>query len=260
MTIYTITASYNGENLIRNCLNSLRTSTVKLHPIVIDNASVDNTIEIIEQEYPEVQLIKNEKNLGFGRANNQGMSIALKEKADYVFLLNQDAAIEPDTIEKLVQAHKENPEYGILSPLHLSDKKDEFDPRFGALLFRECKEIYYNAFFKKPVKEIYQVSFVNAAAWLLPRKTLETVGGFNPLFFMYGEDSEYVKRIKIHKLKIGIITSCHIIHSRVNHYSNRSNKRKIQELVRRYTQLTLDVRYELKSTLSKYSGWFTKAV
>jgi GT2 family glycosyltransferase len=89
---------------------------------VVDNNSADDTVNFIKANYPEVTLLEQNKNLGFGKANNIGISLAMKNEADYVFLLNQDAWVQPDTIEKLVSAHQREPQFGILSPMHLNGK------------------------------------------------------------------------------------------------------------------------------------------
>ena len=94
MKILVIIVSYNFERWIDRCLNSLRQSEQQADVVVIDNASQDRTVSLIESRYPEVRLIKSKENLGFGRANNIGMKIALKEGYDAVFLLNQDAWID----------------------------------------------------------------------------------------------------------------------------------------------------------------------
>ena len=257
-----IIASYNGEYLIRDCLNSLKKNTIKLQVIVIDNASTDKTAEIIEKEYPEVRLIKNQKNEGFGRANNIGMQIALKENIDYVLLLNQDATIEPDTIEKLINIHKKEPEYGILSPLHL-DENEYVDGRFLSLMFRENNKIFQEYLLNKNKKELYDVSWVNAAAWLIPIKILKEIGGFNPQFFMYGEDADYCKRVKYHKYKVGILLNSRIIHTRHNVFFNnygfwKNLKRDIFDVKQYYNEQFLSLNYSTKQNFKSETRHFYK--
>ena len=118
--VLVIIVSYNFEHWIERCLGSLRKSSYHVSVMVIDNCSKDRTTEIIEQHYPEVRLIKNKQNLGFGQANNIGINISLQEDYDAVFLLNQDAWIDKETIGTLLKTHQKNPDYGILSPVHLN--------------------------------------------------------------------------------------------------------------------------------------------
>ena len=132
MKILTIIVSYNFEKWISRCLNSLKASSHPTDIIVIDNCSKDRTVEIIQKEYPQVRLIANSANLGFGRANNIGMQIAMKEGYDAVFLLNQDAWIGNDTLAVLAAQAVRHPEFGILSPVHLNGIGKELDKGFAS--------------------------------------------------------------------------------------------------------------------------------
>ena len=96
--IYTIVVTYNGMRWIDRCLNSLLATTIPTHILVIDNSSNDGTSEYIKTNFPSVEVISSNVNLGFGSANNIGFQKALDLKADFVFLLNQDASIEPDIV------------------------------------------------------------------------------------------------------------------------------------------------------------------
>lgn len=212
--IYVIIVSYNGLQWYDRCLGSLRQSELPLSVVVIDNASTDGSCDYLRQHYPEVVLLPQDKNLGFGQANNLGMRYAFDHGADYVFLLNQDAWIEPSTLKDLLEVHQRHPEYGILSPIHLTVDKQHIEPLLleriadGKTTDPHLVEDLYFA----TLKEVYDTQYVNAAAWLLPRKTLETVGGFDPIFFMYGEDDNYINRVLYHKMKIGICPQIHIVH------------------------------------------------
>lgn len=214
--IFVIIVSYNFERWIDKCLPSLEKSTIPLSIILIDNNSSDNTVKRIKKEYPIIVLFQQLENLGFAKANNIGIKYALENNADYVFLLNQDAWIEPDTVEKLVNNAEKHPEYGILSPIHLTGSKQHFDEGFRNY-FKCIKSSFINEdlYFSKTA--IYDVDFVNAAAWLLPRTTLENIGGFDTLLFKhYGEDDNYCQRVLYHNMKIGIFTGCTICHDREN--------------------------------------------
>ena len=87
---------------IDKCLSSILSSSIHLTPIVVDNNSADNTAEYILSDYPNTILIKSHINLGFGQANNKGIQYALQNGATHVLLLNQDAWIAPDMIEKML--------------------------------------------------------------------------------------------------------------------------------------------------------------
>lgn len=196
MKILVIIVSYNFERWIDRCLGSLRQSIHPIDIVVIDNASKDQTIQRIAQDYPEVRLIKSKSNLGFGRANNIGMQIASSEGYTHVFLLNQDAWIEANTISTLVSISQQHPEYGILSPIHLTGKGDKLDPGFGQYAKAlNPTELSNN--------ELIDIPFVNAAFWMIPVAVLKKIGGFCPLFYHYGEDKDFINRLNYHHFKIG---------------------------------------------------------
>jgi len=101
--IYSIVITYNGEQWVDKCFKSLVNSNiVNHHMLAIDNGSTDNTLQLIRQNYPTVEIIETGQNLGFGKANNIGMRKAIGANADYVFLLNQDAWVQENTISQLV--------------------------------------------------------------------------------------------------------------------------------------------------------------
>src|SRR5690606_5976029 len=129
--IYTIIVTYNGEKWVRKCLETVSKSSIRTEIIVVDNNSKDDTLNIIEKEFPEVILLKQTKNLGFGQANNLGIVYALNNAADYFFLINQDVYIYPDTIEKLISNHKNNKDFGVLSPMHLNGEGNCLDKNFS---------------------------------------------------------------------------------------------------------------------------------
>ena len=108
--LFVIVVTYKGKQWYDRCFVSLRESTLPVQTIVVDNASNDGTVEYIRAHFPEIHLIESKENLGFGRANNLGMRCALDQGCDYVFLLNQDAWVEPDTFEKMVAIHQQHKE------------------------------------------------------------------------------------------------------------------------------------------------------
>lgn len=214
MNCFAIVVTYNGMKWCDRCLGSLQQSMVPVKVVVVDNASTDGSAEYIRQHFPEVTLLEQKENLGFGKANNIGIKYALDHDADYAFLLNQDAWIAPDTLQQLTQIAQTHPEYGILSPLHLNAEKNSIE---HLLLERldDChttdsallNDLYFNR-----LREVYDTKYVNAAAWLLPRKTIEKVGGFDPCFFVYGEDDNYINRVLYQGMKIGICPNVQIVH------------------------------------------------
>ena len=204
-----IIVSYNFEPWIPLCLPSVKASTLPATTLVIDNASQDRTCEIIRSQYPDVVLMKNSRNLGFGKANNQGMKYALENGFDYVFLLNQDARLHPRALETLILAASRNTNYGILSPVHLNGTGDRLD--FG---FAEYTRLTSKEEIEQLPHEITECPFINAAMWLVPTSVIKEIGGL-PLFFPhYGEDRNYAQRVRKNGYRVGFVKSAIGYHHR----------------------------------------------
>lgn len=224
--VHVIIVTYNGSLWIKKCISRVLASDIPVQIIVIDNHSDDNTIDIIEQNFSTVELFKSTQNLGFGKANNIGLKTALERDADFVFLLNQDVYIEPDTISKLIDCYKIDNSYGILSPFHLEETAKKFDYNFGNYIQKNehLKDAKPNDKFSQ---DIYEVPFVNAAAWLITEDCLKKVGGFDPLFPHYGEDEDYAARVKYHRLKIGVVSNTFIRHCRNQNPVNTGSYKRV---------------------------------
>ena len=215
--IAVVIVTYNGEIWIKKNLNSLFNSNYPIDIIIVDNASTDETINIIK-EFNAIELIQNKKNLGFGKANNIGIDLAIKKGADAIFLLNQDTWIFENTISNLAEVLFEKPNLGIISPLHYSADETTLDENFNT---------YYNRFNNEEDSESLRiVPFVNAAAWLVSKECLSKTGYFDPIFNHYGEDRNYCERVKYHGFKIGIAKNATICHDRM--VKLNSNKIELQ--------------------------------
>ena len=241
MKLLTIIVTYNGKKWMDRCLGSLRDSSVQSDVIVIDNGSTDGTLEYIASEFSEVQLVATGENLGFGKANNIGLRKAADEGYDYVYLLNQDAWVFPETFERLISAMESAPEFGILSPMQLTASRDKMDPRFVrwcpsaawtqwtalSSASENCdassgvtsvqygeSEFGHGVLPETFPGAIHVVPFVMAAHWMISRDCFTKVGGFSPAFAHYGEDDNYVHRTHYHGFKCGILSSAGAVHDR----------------------------------------------
>ena len=203
--------SYNFEPWIDKCLSSVFASTIPATVVVVDNNSSDNTVQIIQQNYPQVILMKQKENLGFGKANNVGLKYAFQNNFDYAFLLNQDAWIEKDMLEKLIVASEANPNFGIISPVHLSSDGTSLDHGFANYSKKDSIDQL-----PQPSSQLVELSFVNAAFWLLPITVVKKIGGFSPLFYHYGEDRNYMLRTHFHGFKVGYLPNAFATHDRQN--------------------------------------------
>ena len=205
---------WNGSKWIKNCLQSiLQDPYPNFKVFVIDNASSDNSVEIVEREFPQVTIIKNKKNYGFAEGHNIGIRNALKNKADYIVLLNQDIVAHPFWLTRLIEVAGKNPEYEALSPITFDYEGHNIDPLSLRKLKQnsEFNDVDYpnNDFHDK----VYEVFALFGTALFFKRSIFLKVGLFDPLFFLYHEESDFFQRAFFHKKRMAIATS-----SKINHW------------------------------------------
>ncbi|MCQ2139248.1 MAG: glycosyltransferase family 2 protein [Bacteroidales bacterium] len=217
--ILVIVVTYNGMKWVDRCFGSLRTSEVSADVLAVDNGSTDGTQQYLRDSYPEVKLIETGKNLGFGRANNIGFRYALQNDYDFVYLLNEDAWVMPDTLGKLIDSFP-NSRYGIVSPMQMAATMDKMDPRF---------EKHCSASVTKD-GEVVDVRFVMAAHWMISAECLRAVGGFSPTFKHYGEDENYIHRARYHGFKVGVVKDAYAVHDRAKRKDSRMTALKLKRV------------------------------
>jgi GT2 family glycosyltransferase len=217
MSVGVVIVTYNGARWIHDCFTSVLLAVEANSIFVVDNASSDETVRVVrELGIPPANIVESKANLGFGKANNIGIRLALGAGARQVFLLNQDTWIKGDAIAVLAQVLEAHPGYGIVSPLHWS-ADGSLDANFDAYLLADgvngaaLRDTVRDG---APTPELTALRFVNAAAWMMSRRCLETVGGFEPFFQHYGEDENYIQRLHYHGLKLGVCPSASIVHDR----------------------------------------------
>jgi len=262
LKLFVIVVTYKGKQWYDRCFTSLRNSTLPVQTIVVDNASNDGTVEYIKEHYPEIILIESKENLGFGKGNNLALKYAYEHGCDYVFLLNQDAWLdEADMFEKLIALSRRYPEYGVVSPVHMSADKKAVCMAIGHRS-KKCLWRLFNDLFCGTLNEIYETDYINAAGWLLPRNTLDVLGGFDPLIFHFGEDDDYQNRARYHGLKIGLCPNVKMIHDhqekKVTDYSRELfNKAELDEIAE---LLNLNVSFEYFALQRHYLKMYLKSM
>ena len=254
MRILVVIVTYNGVKWINECLNSVLNSLQVPDIYVIDNMSCDGTVAILNEEYlGKIILHESNENLGFGKGNNIGLKYALKHNYDYVFLLNQDAFLQENTLERLLEVAEKNKDYGILSPIHLDFMGDKLESYFSDFInLKHSHSFYADHIINKKIKDIYPIQFINAAAWLIPQKTLKEVGGFDPIFWHYGEDDNYCQRVLFHGYKIGVVSKSYVRHDskiRINDnnylFSTTYYTDFIKELQKKYGNLNYNFKIDI---------------
>lgn len=253
LKIFVIIVTWNGMKWLPKCMEALLSSSIPVNIVVIDNNSTDETKDFFKQSYPEVEVIASESNLGFGQANNIGLKYALDHGADYMFLLNQDAYIKDDMFEQLltVAESQKHSVFGLYLPLHLKKDRIHFDNNFKIDIADVASDMTEDALLSQP-KCIYEIDFGPAAGWFLPRMTVEKIGGFDPIFYHYGEDNHYCNRVLYHGYKIGIVPSARMVHDRGESFGNKqlANKDSILRFFK--SEIFLNIRLSKKQMIKKY--------
>ena len=223
LKVYCVIACYNNLKWVDSCLGSLKKSEHPIHIIIVDDASTDGSREFIKKNYPEVQLIESDQNNGFSAANNRGILKAIEQGADYLLLLNMDAWIEPDTVTVLLRIAESNPDYGIISPMHMNGAGTALDYLFSTYLEpKKCPELYSDIYTGN-TEEIYPIHSVNAAAWFVRSDIFKKIGLLDESFFMYGSDDNFVDRVKYYGYKVGVTPATNIFHDREHRIPDINN-------------------------------------
>ncbi|WP_204140938.1 glycosyltransferase family 2 protein [Halomicronema sp. CCY15110] len=200
-----IIVNYNGGDVIIDCLASifqhLDTATVEV--IVVDNDSRDRSPDLIEQKFPEVHLLRQSENLGFGTANNIGAHHA---QGTYLFLLNSDTLIQNNILPALMSKLDSAPDIGIVGPRLLNpDGSFQLSTAYEIGLWGEWLTLQAVRKYRQPacrpaLAQQYgadqYVDIIVGAAMLMRRSHFFEIGGFDETFFMYFEESDLCQRLR----------------------------------------------------------------
>jgi GT2 family glycosyltransferase len=184
-----IVVNFNRVNLLEKCLRSLDAqSTQDFETIVVDNGSVDGSVEMLENRFPQVRVIQNPDNFGFCRANNQGFQAA---RGAYFLVLNNDAEAHTDWVKSLVECADANPEAGMVaSKIYVAGSQQKID-KIGHLIYWDGQNRGRGAgeqdFGQYDEEEIL---WPDGCAALYRAQMIQETGGFDEDFFAYADDAE----------------------------------------------------------------------
>jgi GT2 family glycosyltransferase len=239
-----VIVTFNGMGCIDNCLRSFEGEPdLILH--VLDNASDDGTPEHIAAAYPWVKLTRLPRNLGFGAANNLGIAEALLRGNPYTMLLNQDTVVPPGTVRALRDFMERYPEFAACSPLQCVADLSRPDPNTLVAYLAPHACDYLADLVAGEHRGHYAVHGLNAAVWLVRSTTFETAGGFDPLFFMYGEDDDLLARWRHHGLRFALVPAIRVAHTRYRApaHTGEDTVSPVERTARRaYPRLLLDIK------------------
>lgn len=259
MDISIIIVNYNTRDLLRNCLNSVfkTVSDISYEIIVVDNASSDDSIAMLETEFPGVGIIRNEKNRGFGAANNQAIRIM---KGRYALLLNTDTILIGDAVKELFAFMESNPEAAMACGQLLNadgSKQNSIAsfPTFLTLLLNLplLEYIFPKRYPSKryDYKEPIEIDSGIGACLLVRKEAIDKVGMFDERYFFFFEETDWAREMRSRGWNIYHVPAARIYHfqgqsigrderSRIEFYRSRYLYfKKWESLPRYYTLATV---------------------
>lgn len=229
-----IIVNYNVKHFIEQCLFSVLQASKNLptEVFVVDNNSVDGSITLIKEKFPQVILIENKENTGFSVANNQAIKQA---KGEYILLLNPDTVVQEDTFTKIISFMDSHPLAGGLG-VKMLDGQGNFAPEskrglptpavafykmFGlAKLFPKSRRFGKYHLSYLPQDEVNEIEVISGAFMLMRKAVLDKIGLLDETYFMYGEDIDLSYRI----IQAGY-KNFYFPETQIIHYKGESTKR-----------------------------------
>jgi GT2 family glycosyltransferase len=231
---FIVIVNWNGRELLYRCLSSLLANTRDAKVIVVDNASIDGSADMVQQNFPHVKLIRNAVNAGFSRANNQGIRYALQRDAKYVLLLNSDVEVTGrNWLEEFIRVIESDSRIGIAGCKLLF--ADGLIQHGGGLI--ELNVPRHRGEYEKDrgqYDKVELVDYVTGAALMIKSEIIRKIGlldeGFTPLYY---EDTDWCVRAKLYGYNIVYTPKPALIHhcgasssklgeQRKAYYANRS--------------------------------------
>lgn len=209
MKVSVILVNYNGARYNGACIDSVLACKGEFETeiYVVDNASTDESMNIIAEKYQGEETVKLEylsQNYGFSYANNIGIKKAIEQKTDYVLLLNNDTEIQQDMIEQLLHCAQRHKGCVIAPKIYYSDNREIIWSAGGEMspVIRKAKHIGLNQKDCGQFGEEKYIDFATGCCLLIPVSVIEEVGFLDEQYFLYYEDTEYCFRLQSREKKI----------------------------------------------------------
>lgn len=223
-SIWVIILNYNARELTCQCLKSLSGSDYpRLKILLVDNASTDDTIAVVQTDFPQVTVLKNKKNYYFAKGNNTGIQYALDNGADFIFILNNDTEIDGQCIGRLLSFLRNHPGCAACQPLLLQMQKPDQVASAGCrvALSGRAADLFYGLAADKITPHPFPVCGVTGGAFLIRAQAFKKVGLFCEYFKMYFEDVDLSLRL----LESGYSLYC-VPAATIRHYVSASTREK----------------------------------
>jgi len=200
--LFAVVVNWNGGEDNLACLASLQDAGLPPERVVfVDNGSADGSLELALADYPELRVIRNEVNLGFGAGANQGARLALSAGADAVFFVNNDVTLPAGSVARLTEHLLSDPKIGVIGPRVLYPTDSDGSSRVwcagGSLTWRQNLSTLrgHGAPDGPEFQAVEDVDYIAGCALLARREVLEAVGYFEDAYFAYMEDVDFCLRV-----------------------------------------------------------------
>lgn len=226
-SVAVIIVNWNSYIHTSGCLTSLRKVYYQNYKVVVvDNGSQDGSDKLLEKQFPEIILLRNETNIGFTGGNNRGIDYALANHFKYLMLLNNDTEVEPDFLNKLINVIQTDSRIGAVQPkfffLHNKDRVWNA----GGKIIRSIgwvRTIGENKFSHKKYDKPHETEWITGCCFLVRTSIVKKIGGLNDRFFIYFEDVEWSLRIKAAGYSLAYCPQAIVYHE-----AGMANKNKVK--------------------------------
>lgn len=199
-----VLVNYNGEKFQNDCIRTIKSQTYKnFEIIVVDNNSQDNSVQLLEDVYPDVTLIEVGENVGVARGNNIGIKHALKSGCDYILLLNNDTEVDKDMLKHMVESASENT---ITVPkMYYFEPKNVIWCAGGEINWRRATTTHYGMgeIDNGQYNEGKFIEYAPTCSMLIHKNVFKKVGLMDEKYFMYYDDTDFC--VRINKLDFQIL-------------------------------------------------------
>ena len=232
-----IIVSWNCREDLAACLASLpgANTATSVQIVVVDNASGDGTVAMVEASFPHVRLVKNAENVGFAAANNQALKMS---RSRYLLLLNPDTIVHPGAFDVLVRFMDHHPDAWCAGPAlaNTNGTLQRTGVRFPSLWNIFCESLLLDRMFPMgrlfgAHRELYtdpsklrKVDYVQGAALLVRQEVIERIGGLDENFFMYFEEADWCYRMRESGGSVFYVPEATVVHlggETFGHYDER---------------------------------------
>ncbi|MBD2346112.1 glycosyltransferase family 2 protein [Anabaena subtropica] len=232
-----ILVNYNGADVLPDCLYSIEKFIPKddCEVILVDNNSQDNSLDFVSQNFPDITIIKLQKNCGFGAGNNAGAKVA---RGKFLFLLNTDTVLTSNIFPPIIDLIENSLNVGIIgTKLLFPDKSFQisFAYKVGikgeyktSRLYKSIQEKSQLIRLETNFQENKEVDFVTGAAFFIRTDLFKSLGGFDEKFFMYFEDSDLCQRVQNQGYKILYTPNVSLIHIRGHSMKKNTNAMAVE--------------------------------